>query len=288
MAAAHPESPPDEVRQRPSPGRERIAIVGMGAMGMRVATMLRELGPAPFELGCIVRRDDARDAALANAFGLAVFHDLAPLLAWRPTLAVECAGHAAVGDTIVPLLEHGADAIVVSVGALSSAALRARLDHAVRTGATRLTLVSGAIGGLDALHAARAGGLDAVRYVGRKPPRAWLGSPAQDCFDLLAIDRPTVIFEGTASESAALYPKNANVTAAVALAGIGFERTQVALIADPGIDRNIHEIEARGAFGSLALRLENTPLPDNPKTSWLAALSVEDAVARRLGHSLWK
>jgi aspartate dehydrogenase len=271
-----------------APQRQRVVIVGMGAMGTRVAAMLREVVTGGFELACLVQRDNARGVAAANASRLSVFYDVASLLAWQPTLAIECAGHGAVGNTIAPLLAHGTDAVVVSVGALSKSGLRAQLDEAMRIGHSRLTLVSGAIGGLDALHAARIGGLDYVRYIGRKPPRAWLGSPAQASFDLLALDRPTVIFHGTAKESAALYPKNANVTAAVALAGIGFERTTVEMIADPGIDRNIHEIEARGAFGSFLMRLENAPLPDNPKTSWLAAMSVESAVLTHLGYSHWK
>jgi aspartate dehydrogenase len=75
-----------------------------------------------------------------------------------------------------------------------------------------------------------------------------------------------------------LYPKNANVTAAVALAGVGFERTQVRLIADPAATGNGHALMAEGAFGRFRITLDNAPLPDNPKTSWLAALSVEREV----------
>jgi aspartate dehydrogenase len=225
------------------------------------------------------------NSALVRTLG---FRDLEALAEWRPTLVVECAGHAAVEQVIVPLLAHGVDAILVSVGALCSATLRARIDHAMTSGASRLTLVSGAIGGIDALSAASMGGLDSVKYTGRKPPRAWLGSPAEKQFDLLSIDEPTVVFEGTAGEAARLYPKNANVTAAVALAGSGFDKTSVTMMADPGVDKNVHEIDAHGAFGHLTIRVENNPLPDNPRTSWLAAMSIEDAVVCRLEHSIWK
>jgi aspartate dehydrogenase len=286
MTISEPAGLPRGTAKESAVGHERIAIIGMGAMGRRVATALQALGTTPFELCCLVRADAPDADLLKQTFGIEVFHDVDALVAWRPTLAVECAGHAAVEEAVVPLLEQGIDAIVVSVGALASPILREMIDDAMKVGASHLTLVSGAIGGIDALHAARMGGLDSVRYTGRKPPKAWLGSPAETQFDLVAVDKPTVIFEGTAGESARLYPKNANVTAAVALAGVGFERTIVTMMADPGVDRNVHEVEAVGAFGHLTIRLENNPLPDNPRTSWLAAMSIEDAVFRRLEHSI--
>ncbi|HVR54655.1 MAG TPA: aspartate dehydrogenase, partial [Pseudorhodoferax sp.] len=169
----------------------------------------------------------------------------------------------------------------VSVGALGDAALRAEIEEAARAGGGRPLVASGAIGGLDALRAARASGaagLHSVRYTGRKPPLAWAGTPAEARCDLAAVREPTVVFEGHAAEAARAFPKNANVTAAVALAGIGFERTAVTLVADPGVTANVHELQATGAFGSLSLQLANAPLPDNPKTSWLAALSIEAAL----------
>jgi len=264
---------------------ERIAIVGMGAMGKRVLATLLERGIGARQLSCLVPHREV-DSLNMQSIEIEVFHDVASLVSWNPTLCVECAGHAAVDETVIPLLERGVDAILVSVGALASAPLLEKINRAMTLGGSKLTLVSGAIGGIDALHAARMGGLDSVRYTGRKPPRAWQGSPAEGQFELLTIDKPTVIFEGTAGESARLFPKNANVTAAIALAGIGFERTTVTMMADPGVDKNVHEVEAVGAFGRLSIRLENNPLPDNPRTSWLAAMSIEDAVIRRLGHSI--
>jgi aspartate dehydrogenase len=263
----------------------RIAIIGMGAMGKRVVATLRERGVDVRQLACIVPAHEASSINM-QSIGIAVFHDIASLVSWRPTLCVECAGHTAVDGTVIPLLERGVDAILVSLGALASATLLEKIDRAMKHGGAQVTLVSGAIGGLDALHAARMGGLESVRYTGRKPLRAWLGSIAEEKFDILSIDKPTVIFEGTAGESARLFPKNANVTAAVALAGLGFERTTVVMMADPGVDKNVHEVEAVGAFGRLSIRLENNPLPDNPRTSWLAAMSIEDAVIRRLENSI--
>lgn len=259
---------------------QRVAIIGLGAIGSRVLLSLQqELLPGA-QYAVLEHPNSA--AKLATYPELQVFHQLDGLIEWRPDLVVECAGHAAVTANVPALLEQGIDVVVVSVGALADAELRERLNKAAHQGGGKLTLVSGAIGGMDALSAAKTAGLETVRYVGRKPPHAWEGSPAQNLFDLAAIKQPTAIFLGNAADAARLYPKNANVTAAIALAGIGFDQTEVELVADPTVTKNVHEVEAFGAFGSLKIRLENNPLPDNPKTSWLAALSIEEALRKHL------
>ena len=149
------------------------------------------------------------------------------------------------------------------------------MQQAASDGGARLHLASGAIGALDCLRAARIGGLQSVTYIGRKPPRSWRGSPAEDKLDLdkLTTDAETH-FDGSARIAATEYPKNANVAAAVALAGIGFDDTRVVLIADPAVNENIHEIQATGEFGSFSFEIRGHSLPDNPRSSALAAMSV--------------
>jgi aspartate dehydrogenase len=60
----------------------------------------------------------------------------------------------------------------------------------------------------------------------------------------------------------------------LSLAGLGAKKTKVKIIADPKVVKNSHLIEASGSFGKLKLEVENDPMPNNPKTSYLAALSV--------------
>ena len=160
------------------------------------------------------------------------------------------------------------------------------LKDAANEGRATLHLASGAIGALDCLRAGRVGELQAVTYVGRKPPAGWTGSPAEETIDLDSLGGEARIhFEGSARDAAIRYPKNANVAAAVALAGIGMDETMVRLIADPTIEQNIHEVQATGDFGSFSFEIRGNALPDNPRSSALAAMSavsVAEQLSRRV------
>lgn len=253
-----------------------IASIGFGAIAQNLAAALAA-GPDGLRLGGALLPEGRKAAVPAE---LTRWTDVGALIAAKPDLAVECATHAAVREAVPPLLAAGIDVVIVSIGALGDPAILAALEAAARRGGARATAVSGAIGGLDALRAAALAGLDSVTYVGRKPPAAWAGTPAEKVVDLASLTEAAVFYDGNAGEAARDYPKNTNVTAAVALAGIGFERTRVRLIADPAAAGNSHEVEARGAFGDFRIVLNNAALPTNPRTSWLAALSVERAVRR--------
>ena len=190
-------------------------------------------------------------------------------------LMIDCAGHTALIDYGAAILSRGMDLVTVSLGALADSEVKNALDNAAKQGCARLHLASGAIGALDCLQAARSGQLDRVKYIGRKPPKGWKGSRAEDAIDLDALNTgATIHFQGNARDAALKYPKNANVAAAVALAGIGFDGTEVELIADADIADNIHEIEANGAFGHFRFQISGQSLPDNPRSSALAAMSV--------------
>ncbi len=250
----------------------KIGIIGEGAIGRYVAKHLNAEGRGP-DITLV------RPARLQanNKRRVARVSDLPDDL----SLMVDCAGHAALSEHGAAILERGIDLITVSVGALADPELESQLTKAAQTGGAQLHLASGAIGALDCLQAAKVGGLTDVTYTGRKPPGGWKGSPAEAQLDLDNLDAATIHFDGTARQAATQYPKNANVAAAVALAGRGFDNTRTRLIADPAVTANIHEIHASGSFGAFTFRIEGRALPDNPRSSALAAMSTIAAIARR-------
>ena len=247
-----------------------VGIIGEGAIGRYVRAHLKMPHAILVRPARLAQGDDdvLRVASVAD-------------LPDDTELMVDCAGHGALIEHGPAILERGIDLVTVSLGALADASVHERLRAAAELGGARLHLASGAIGALDCLQAARTGGLTDVTYVGRKPPAGWKGSPAEDKLDLDALSEPAVHFDGDARQAATQYPKNANVAAAVALAGAGFEATRVRLIADPGVTANIHEVHAAGAFGSFSFRIEGRALPDNPRSSALAAMSAVAAIARQ-------
>ncbi len=259
---------------------KQIAIIGCGAIARAVMDLLRH--DTDLRVGQVVVSENglaqARSICAVAAPQASVATSLALQGAARPDLIVECAGHGAVREHVLPALRAGVPAVLASIGALHGADAMAELAAAADAGGTRAQLVSGAIGGIDALAAARLGGLSEVVYTGRKPPLSWLGTPAEALCDLRSLREPRVIFEGSARDAARLYPKNANVAATVSLAGIGFDATRATLIADPGVTRNVHRIVATGAFGRMDLSLENEPLAANPKTSALTVYSMVRAI----------
>jgi aspartate dehydrogenase len=257
-----------------------VLMIGAGAIGREVLEHLA--GDTRIRVTHVLEHPDFRAKAQAALGPQAKVIAALGELDARPDYVLECAGHGAVTEHVPALLARGWDVALVSVGSLAEPGLAEKLEAAARTGKAQLTLVSGAIAGIDAIAAARVGGLEQVIYTGRKPPSGWLGTPAEQICDLATLRTPTVIFEGSAGEAARRYPKNANVAATVSLAGVGLEQTRATLIADPGVTKNIHHVRALGAFGELEITISGKPLADNPKTSALAAFSAVRALRNRV------
>lgn len=265
--------------------RQRIALVGFGAIGRAVADLVA--GDERLDIAQIIvnpARQQAVHAELSGRPGREPPQVLTavPLGADRPDLLVECAGHGAIEAHVLPALRHGIPCLVVSIGALSEPGMADKLEAAALQGQTQVHLLPGAIGGIDALAAARIAGLASVVYTGRKPPKGWMGTAAEEKLDLNGLTESTLFFSGTAREAARMYPKNANVAATLALAGLGLDETRVELYADPSVDENIHYYEAQGVFGFMAVTIKGKPLASNPKTSALTVYSVVRALINRV------
>ena len=265
-----------------SPSRgPRVVLIGYGAIARLVIDGLANGEDDPAVVGILVRagRLDETRSALPESIAVITSADEIPPI--NPDLVVECAGQGAVAEYGQAVLAAGFDFMFVSSGALVDDTLRSKLIDTARRCGSRLLLPAGATAGLDGLSALRVGGLHSVRYTSTKPAGAWVGTPAERNFDLDRLTERTVIFAGSAREAARLYPKNANIAATIALAGLGLDDTEVRLVADPNASDNMGRLEAEGKFGTLRVEATGTPTPENPKTSTNTAFSLLHAMRNR-------
>lgn len=259
-----------------------VGLIGLGSMGSFVAREIIKgeipgiqlVAAADIRLPAPDLLQEMRDHSISLVQSFESLGDY-PL-----RLVIECANQKVVTECADFFLAKGVDLLIMSVGALVQGSLFSRLAARAEEKGCRIYLPSGAIGAIDALQAARLKGLDEVTLTTRKPPRSLAKIEGLNLEDL---KEPRVLYEGPATDAVVKFPQNVNVAATLSLAGLGPERTRVRVVADPGVHQNIHEIHARGAFGSFEIRLANWPNPDNPKTSLLSCLSVVSLLKRLRG-----
>ena len=255
----------------------RVAFIGWGAISRSAAQLLQS---TPIEIVAVAVRSDAARADLPP--GAQILNNPSELAATGADLVVEAASRESVAQWGRPALAAGMDFIVSSVSALADADLLEELRDLAARNDAQLEIHAGALGGIDALSAARLLGIDRVEHRIIKPPHAWLDTPAEDLCDLDKLAEAVAFFSGSASDAASRFPKNANVAMTTALAGVGPDKTRITLVADPDATTNRHEISAAGAFGELAVTMSNKALEANPKTSAMTALNLVRAIQNRV------
>jgi aspartate dehydrogenase len=249
-----------------------VGIAGVGAIGSVVARAL-DKGLTGFRLEALTTRDAQRPPAVLAELKRPVEVVDARELAQRCEVIVECAPSAAFTTIVRPAAEAGRVIVTVSAAALIE---NMAVVEVARAHGGRIILATGALLGFDAVRAAAKGVIHSVCMVTRKPPRALLGAPYLELhgIDLTNLRAPLRVFAGSAREGARGFPANVNVAAALALAGIGPERTQLEIWADPGLSRNTHTIKVDADSVRFEMTIENVPTPDKPGTGRVTALSV--------------
>jgi aspartate dehydrogenase len=250
----------------------RVGIAGVGAIGSVVARAL-DAGLTGFGLEAVAIRDAQRPTKVLVELKRAVDVVDARELARRCDVIVECAPSAAFPDIVRPAAEAGRTIATVSAAALIE---NMGLVDVARANSGRIILATGALLGFDAVRAAAKGVIYSVRMVTRKPPRSLLGAPYLEAnrIDITNLSEPRRLFVGSAREGARGFPANVNVAAALALAGIGPDRTELEIWADPSLNRNTHAIKVDADSARFEMTIENVPTPEKPGTGRLTALSV--------------
>jgi aspartate dehydrogenase len=239
----------------------KLGIIGCGAIGTDVAIaadsikQIEKIYLFDSNQNAMERLDKKVKKAEIQSFKELLLH---------VDVVFEGASQEAVEEYAEDILSAGIDMIIMSVGSLFNDELRKKLERLALEHNCKIFLPSGAACGIDGLLSASGDIIDEVTLVTTKPPSS-LGK---------SFSKRTVVFEGIARKAVKEFPKNINVAASVSLAGIGFDKTTVKIVADPVATRISHRILAHGKFGRLRAEVENMPNPDNPKSSYMASLSA--------------
>lgn len=264
----------------------RITIVGCGSIGSRLALAADEMA----EVKRIYLIDIIQDKAerLAQSLKKAVVVNEIEEELYHSDLVVEAATQEAARNILPKVVARGVDVMITSVGVLVDDDFRDMIFGKAAEAESRVYIPSGAICGTDGLRSSAVGKLEEVELITIKTIESLAGSPyiVDNKIDLSAIKERTQIFSGMAKDAVRMFPRNINVAATVSLLGVGFEKTKVTIIADPGSHSNSYELRVKGEFGEISSQTYNVPSPDNPTVSNLAVMSAISAL-KRLVRNEW-
>ncbi len=252
----------------------RMGVIGCGVIGSVIVNAICK-GDIRAELVALMdalpEKCEKLLAKCRTRQNIIVCRDLECLLKVKPQLVVEAASQQAVRDYVPKILAEGIDVVVMSVGALLDEELYREIMTINKSSNAKLYIPTGAIAGIDAVKALSSLGIKRVVMKTYKNVKAFDPKILKQLGFEEIRDR-TKIFEGNGAIAVKLFPSNVNTIATLALASGKIPWVEV--YADPLLNRNVHEIEVESVASKICIRVENVPHPDNPKTSYLAALSV--------------
>ena len=248
-----------------------VGLAGFGAIGVPLARAL-DAGVDGLHLIALAVRDRGKAERILSGFKSPP-RLVDPAALAEADIVVEAMPAAAFDLVADPAVDAGRIFVPASAAALLTRP--ALIARAKQTGA-RILVPSGALLGLDGVRAAAEGGIDRVVMITRKPPAGLEGAPylTDRGITLVGLTEPRCVFAGSAREAALGFPANVNVMAALSLAGIGPDRTEVEIWADPGVTRNTHRVEVEAAAVRFTVQIEGVPSPENPRTGMLTPFSV--------------
>lgn len=260
-----------------------VGVIGLGAIGSRLVEILsREFsGQAKVDFLCDLSKEKITE--IKKLWAPQAKDIPWEVLVKKSDLIIEAASQEIALRVVQKALRQNKQILVLSVGGLL---ISNGLPSILTKTKGKLWIPSGALAGVDALMAANQGKIRQVRLTTRKPLAGLEGAPylKKKKINLSSIKEPTLIFEGNAAEAIHAFPKNVNVAATLALAGLGPKKTSVRIFASPTYKWNQHEVEIEGDFGRIRTQVENFPTPNNPRTSELAVLSAAATLKKIFGR----
>ena len=264
----------------------RILIIGCGSIGTNLALTADSM-PEVTKIYIFDSKPQSAEKLAAKTEKGIVVESVEEEL-YHSDLVIEAASQEAAMTYLPIVVERGVNMVVMSVGALVDDDFRAEVSAKATEADACVYIPSGAVSGLDGLRSSIEAGVDSVELITTKGPKS-----IEDVEYVLEkgivvddLTEATEVYYGTAREAVKLFPKNINVAATVSLFGIGFDETKVRIVVDPEATHNSHKLVYSGDFGRAECHTYNIPSPDNPRTSYLSALSASHAM-RSLVKSVW-
>lgn len=220
--------------------KARIGIIGFGYIGSYVYNRILAHPEYGLEIAFVHEKEKEKLNGIPSSLLLEDLHEFPETNA---DLVVEMA-HPSVSRQYGAEILKSADYMPLSLTALADEKLFSEMRETAEKNGTCLYIPHGAAVGLESLHECRDSWRE-VKVVMRKNPRNLDFSNAPK-WKADEIKSETVLYEGPTREICSMFPRNVNAHAAVALAGLGFDKTHSVLIADPSLDVSIIEIEAWG------------------------------------------
>ena len=233
-----------------SAGTTRIGLIGYGTIGTAVHQLIEADADNGMETVFVHDQDPARLSELPDGLALAELGDFETRQA---DLIIEMAHLEVTREWGVEILSK-TNYMMVSVTAIADPEIEKSLEKTALDNGTRAFIPHGGVVGMDALLENR-DVWESVDVVMKKNPKN------VDCalagVDADSITEETVLYDGPTRGICPKFPRNVNTHAAIAYAGIGFERTHSLLVVNPawntatvticakgpGIDLNVSRVE---------------------------------------------
>lgn len=229
---------------------KRVAILGSG----KIANYLINRIQSQPELGVDLAFVACRRPALISSVTCPIYEGIDNVPWEHADLVVEAAHADWVRACATDVLKS-ADFMPLSLTALADANLEKQCQEIAEQFGLSLVVPEGAVTGLSVLEANRQNWTSVTITMRKNPRNIDLSQCEHSAAEIL---KPVELFRGTTREACGLFPRNVNSHAAVALAGIGFDRTVSVMIADPGVDTSDVDIVAESPDIRLSISRSNT------------------------------
>ncbi len=223
----------------------KVGVIGSGKIGSKIIEHI--LHSTDLELAFVLKQT-ADAASLPDLPAGVLTADPEAALATPVDLVIEVAVPAVLA-ALAPRFLENADFCGFSCTALADPAIEQAVRRACAASGHVFYVPHGAILALDGIGDGKAL-LESVTVTTTKSGPS-LG---------IEEDASGILFEGPTREVCAKFPRNVNVHAAIALAGIGFDKTVSRVVAVPGLKAMQHHVEVTGAGLEWDIRVSSRSL----------------------------